>query len=266
MDRHTESGWDRRSFLLTGVAAGAAAAAGGWALQGEALADGAEFGVPELPYAADALEPFIDKQTMEIHHGKHHAAYVANLNKALKDVPQLHGLSLGALLVDKAKEVPEAIRQGVVNNGGGHANHSLFWSVLTPKDKAKAAPEGKLAEAIQSAFGGVEKLAETINANGASRFGSGWTWLVKDKDGRLHAYSTANQDSPLMQKHVPLFGIDVWEHAYYLKYQNKRGDYLKAVWNIVNWAEVERRYNEDTLPHPGKEKDALKKKTEVKAP
>ncbi|MBE7464534.1 MAG: twin-arginine translocation signal domain-containing protein [Planctomycetes bacterium] len=264
MSNDREHSLNRRDFLATGLLVGAAVTAGGLWLPSAARAEGNEFGLPELGYAPDALEPIIDKQTMEIHHGKHHAAYVANLNKALKDQPKLAGLTVGALLVDKAGEVPSEIRQAVINNGGGHANHSLFWSVLGPKEKVKAAPTGKLAEAIQSGFGGVEKLAEKVNEEGLKRFGSGWTWLVKDKDGKLHVYSTANQDSPLMQKHVPIFGIDVWEHAYYLKYQNKRGDYLKAIWGIVNWSEVERRYDEELLPDTGKEKDALKKAREAK--
>jgi len=197
------------------------------------------FTLPALPYAFDALEPHIDKQTMEIHHGKHHNAYVTNLNNALKDLPNLQSLSIEELLADKAAKVPENVRQAVINNGGGHANHSLFWTVLGPK--AGGEPSGKVGDAIKSTFGGFTGLKEKMVDAGTKRFGSGWSWLVKTKDGKLEVYSTGNQDSPIMEGKTPIFGIDVWEHAYYLKYQNRRPDYLQAIWNVVNWAEVNKR-------------------------
>ena len=197
------------------------------------------FTLPALPYAHDALEPHIDKLTMEIHHGKHHNAYVTNLNNALKDHADLQALSIEALLADKCAKVPEAVRQAVINNGGGHANHSLFWTVLGPN--AGGEPMGEVGDAIKSTFGGLAGLKEKMNDAGAKRFGSGWSWLVK-KGGKLEVYSTANQDSPIMTGDTPVFGIDVWEHAYYLKYQNKRPDYLAAIWNVVNWTEVNKRF------------------------
>jgi Fe-Mn family superoxide dismutase len=177
---------------------------------------------------------------MEIHHGKHHNAYVTNLNNALKDLPNLQSLSVEELLADKCAKVPEAVRQAVINNGGGHANHSLFWTVLGPK--AGGEPSGKVGDAIKSTFGGFAGLKEKMVDAGTKRFGSGWSWLVKTKDGKLEVYSTLNQDSPLMEGKTPIFGIDVWEHAYYLKYQNRRPDYLQAIWNVVNWAEVNKRF------------------------
>jgi Fe-Mn family superoxide dismutase len=192
--------------------------------------------LPALPYATNALEPYIDAQTMEIHHGKHHQAYVDNLNKALEGT-EAANLSLEDLMNNISQYAP-AVR----NNGGGHYNHTLFWSVLGGNS---AGPEGKLMDAIQEAFGGLEGLKEKMNTAGATRFGSGWAWLIV-KDGKLEVTSTPNQDNPLMDiaevKGTPIFGIDVWEHAYYLKYQNKRPDYLKAVWSVVNWAEVAKRY------------------------
>jgi superoxide dismutase, Fe-Mn family len=198
------------------------------------------FTLPTLPYAPEALEPHIDKQTMEIHHGKHHNAYVTNLNNALKDHADLQSLTIEQLLADKAAKVPEAIRQAVINNGGGHANHSLFWTVLGPN--AGGEPAGKVGDAIKSTFGGLAGLKEKMIDAGVKRFGSGWSWLAKTKDGKLEVYSTLNQDSPIMEGKVPVFGIDVWEHAYYLKYQNRRPDYLAAIWNVVNWKEVDRRF------------------------
>lgn len=193
--------------------------------------------LPALPYAHNALEPHIDAQTMEIHHGKHHQAYVDNLNKAIEGTDAAD-LSLEELVKNISK-YPAAVR----NNGGGHFNHSLFWTVLGPN--AKEGPEGKLADAINEAFGSLDALKEKMNTAGATRFGSGWAWLIV-KDGKLEVTSTPNQDNPLMDiaevKGTPIFGIDVWEHAYYLKYQNKRPDYLKAVWSVVNWDEVARRY------------------------
>jgi Fe-Mn family superoxide dismutase len=193
--------------------------------------------LPALPYGHNALEPHIDAQTMEIHHGKHHQAYVDNLNKAIEGTDAAN-LSLEELVKNISK-YPAAVR----NNGGGHFNHSLFWTVLGPD--AKAGPEGKLADAINEAFGGLDALKEKMNTAGATRFGSGWAWLIV-KDDKLEVTSTPNQDNPLMDvaevKGTPIFGIDVWEHAYYLKYQNKRPDYLKAVWSVVNWDEVSKRY------------------------
>ncbi len=198
------------------------------------------FTLPNLPYAHDALEPHIDKTTMEIHHGKHHAAYVTNLNKALESAPDLQSLAIEQLLAGKAAKVPEAVRQAVINNGGGHANHSLFWTVLGAS--AGGEPSGQIGDAIKSAFGGVPTLKEKMEDAGIKRFGSGWSWLVKKPDGKLEICSTGNQDSPIMTGDTPVFGIDVWEHAYYLKYQNRRADYLKAIWNVVNWAEVNKRF------------------------
>lgn len=196
------------------------------------------FKLPELPFDKAALEPYIDAMTMEIHHGKHHAAYVNNLNAALEKAPEVQGWSLEELLT-KINQVPEAIRTAVRNNGGGHHNHTLFWDILTPGGSKE--PTGRLAEAINATFGSFEKLKEQMTQAGLTRFGSGWAWLVKDKDGKLKVYSTANQDSPLMEGDTPLLGIDVWEHAYYLKYQNRRPDYLAAIWNVINWDKVASR-------------------------
>jgi len=198
------------------------------------------FTLPPLPYAFDALEPYIDKLTMEIHHGKHHAAYVANVNKALESAPDLAGKSLEHLLANNAALVPESIRTAVRNNGGGHLNHSMFWTIMGPN--AGGQPSGKLAEAINSVFGGFDQFKDKLTAAAMGRFGSGWAWLIKDASGRLDIYSTANQDSPIMEGKSPVMGVDVWEHAYYLKYQNRRADYLQAWWNAVNWNEVEKRY------------------------
>jgi superoxide dismutase, Fe-Mn family len=196
--------------------------------------------LPPLPYPTSALEPHIDAQTMEIHHGKHHNAYVTNLNAALEKAPELADKSLEDLLRN-LNSVPEAVRTAVRNNGGGHWNHSQFWRTMAPN--AGGAPTGKLAAAIDAAFGDFEKFKEAFNAAGAGRFGSGWVWLVNE-GGKLAITSTPNQDNPLMEgKSAPLLGNDVWEHAYYLKYQNRRPDYLKAWWNTVNWDEVGKRYN-----------------------
>ncbi len=197
------------------------------------------FKLPELPYPKDALEPHIDAQTMDIHHGKHHAAYVNNLNAALEKHPEIQGWSIEDLL-GKIAQVPEDIRTAVRNNGGGHHNHTLFWDILTPGGARE--PSGRLAEAINATFGSFDELKTKLTQAGITRFGSGWSWLVKDKDGKLHVYSTANQDSPLMEGHTPLLGIDVWEHAYYLKYQNRRPDYLAAIWNVINWDKVASRF------------------------
>jgi len=198
----------------------------------------AEFSLPPLPYDYGALEPTIDTQTMQIHHGKHHQAYVTNLNAALDKHPELHDKTLEQLLRG-INTVPEDIRTAVRNNAGGHHNHSLFWTIMAPK--AGGEPAGALADAIKNTFGDVAKLKETLGAAGTSRFGSGWAWLAV-ANGKLEVYSTANQDSPLMDGKVPILGLDVWEHAYYLKYQNRRPDYIAAWWNVVNWPEVQRRY------------------------
>jgi Fe-Mn family superoxide dismutase len=197
------------------------------------------FTLPPLPYAPDALEPHIDKTTMEIHHGKHHNAYVTNLNKALESAPDLAHKSLTELLANNCAIVPEAIRTAVRNNGGGHANHSMFWTIMGPG--AGGAPTGALADAISGAFGGFDQFKEKFGAAAATRFGSGWAWLLK-KGGRLEITSSANQDSPLMEGIEPVMGLDVWEHAYYLKYQNRRPDYIGAWWHVVNWAEVSKRF------------------------
>jgi Fe-Mn family superoxide dismutase len=195
--------------------------------------------LPSLPYAPDALEPSIDTQTMQIHHDKHHAAYVTNLNKALESAPDLQALSVADLLKNISK-VPENIRQAVINNGGGHYNHTLFWSIMGPN--AGGAPSGELGQAIASAFGGFDGFKEKLNNAGMTRFGSGWAWLVFNKDGKLEVLSTPNQDSPVMNGQQPVLGVDVWEHAYYLKYQNRRADYLNAWWNVVNWTAVAERF------------------------
>lgn len=197
------------------------------------------FTLPSLPYASDALEPNIDKTTMEIHHGKHHGAYVTNLNKALESAPSLASKSVEELLANNCDIVPESIRTAVRNNGGGHINHSMFWKIMKPGGGGP--PVGSLAQAINSTFGSFDSFKEKMNQAGGTRFGSGWAWLVKT-GGKLDIYSTANQDSPVMEGKYPVMGIDVWEHAYYLKYQNRRPDYLAAWWNTVNWAEVEERF------------------------
>ncbi|MGB0649652.1 MAG: superoxide dismutase [Rhodothermales bacterium] len=195
--------------------------------------------LPDLPYAHDALEPNIDTRTMEIHHGKHHAGYVAKLNAALEGHDDLAGKSVEALLRD-IDSVPDAIRGGVRNNGGGHANHSLFWSVMSPD--GGGAPSGDLAGAIDAAFGSFDEFKAAFSAAAGTRFGSGWAWLVVKADGSLAVYSTANQDSPFMSGDTPIMGLDVWEHAYYLNYQNRRPDYVSAFWNVVNWNAVSSNY------------------------
>ena len=196
------------------------------------------FQLPDLPYAHNALEPHIDARTMEIHHGKHHQAYVDNANKAL-DGTEWADRSVEDILAS-LEILPEDIRAAVRNNAGGHANHSLFWEIMSPDGGGE--PEGDLAAAIGETFGGVQQLKDAINDGGVKRFGSGWSWLVWDGTA-LAVYSTANQDSPILQSDVPLLGIDVWEHAYYLNYQNRRPDYLAAWWNVVNWPEVARRFD-----------------------
>ena len=196
--------------------------------------------LPALPYAPDALEPHLDAQTMQIHHGKHHQAYVNNLNAAIEKAPELASWPLDDLCrnIDK---VPEAVRAAVRNNGGGHWNHSLFWTVMHAHDGAE--PTGALADAIGKAFGDFAKLKEQFAAAGVGRFGSGWAWLIASPDGGLAIESTPNQDNPLMSGKRAILGLDVWEHAYYLKYQNRRPDYIGAWWNVVNWGEVARKYS-----------------------
>jgi len=196
--------------------------------------------LPPLPYDYSALEPYIDEMTMRIHHDKHHAAYVNNLNAALETNASLQALSIVDLLKG-IESVPESIRTAVRNNGGGHHNHTLFWEIMTPGG-AKA-PTGKLADEINATFGSFDGFKDAFSKAGATRFGSGWAWLVVDKSGKLAVYSTANQDSPLMQGDVPILGMDVWEHAYYLKYQNRRPDYIAAFFNVINWDKVAEKYN-----------------------
>jgi len=193
--------------------------------------------LPSLPYPTDALEPHIDKQTMEIHHGKHHAAYVNNLNAALEKHPELQSKSVEDLLRG-INTVPEDIRTAVRNNGGGHVNHAMFWQIMGPK--AGGEPTGAIADAVKSSFGSFDSFKEQVGKAGVGRFGSGWVWVI-DQGGKLVIESTANQDSPLMDGKKVVFGIDVWEHAYYLKYQNRRPDYLSAWWNVANWAEINKR-------------------------
>jgi Fe-Mn family superoxide dismutase len=193
--------------------------------------------LPPLPYAFDALEPSIDKQTMEIHHDKHHAAYVAGLNTALEKHPELQSKSVEDLLRG-INQVPEDIRVAVKNHGGGHANHTMFWQIMGPG--AGGAPTGAIADAITSSFGGFDAFKEQVAKAGVGRFGSGWAWVI-DQGSKLVIESSANQDSPLMEGKKIVFGIDVWEHAYYLKYQNRRPDYINAWWNVVNWAEINKR-------------------------
>ena len=193
--------------------------------------------LPSLPYDFSALEPHIDAQTMQIHHGKHHAAYVNNLNAAVEKHAALQGKSAEDLIKDLSA-VPEDVRTAVRNNGGGHVNHTMFWQIMGPGKGG--APTGKIADAITGTFGGFDAFKDLMNKGGAGRFGSGWVWLV-DSGGKLAVESTANQDNPMMDGKRPIFGIDVWEHAYYLKYQNRRPDYLAAWWNVVNWDEVNKR-------------------------
>ncbi len=197
------------------------------------------YSLPPLSYAYNALEPHIDARTMEIHHTKHHQAYINNVNNALKGKADLENKSVEDL-ISNLNAVPEDIRNVVRNNGGGHANHSLFWTVIGPN--AGGSPKGRVAEAIVAAFGSFDLFKEKFAQAATTRFGSGWAWLSLTKEGKLEVSSTANQDSPIMEGKFPLLGIDVWEHAYYLHYQNRRPDYIAAFWNVVNWAEVEKRY------------------------
>jgi Fe-Mn family superoxide dismutase len=194
--------------------------------------------VPPLPYDYAALEPYIDAQTMTLHHDKHHATYVTNLNNALQKYPQLQSKSAEEIIRD-IKSVPEDIRTAVRNNGGGHVNHTMFWKIMKPK--GGGAPSGKIADEIKSAFGSFEDFQKLFNDTGTKQFGSGWVWLVRNTGGKLQVLSTPNQDNPMMDGHQPIMGNDVWEHAYYLKYQNRRADYLAAWWNVVNWDEINKR-------------------------
>ena len=229
---------DRRAFLAGAATFAATVPAFHTRVLAQSAAPGGPFKLDPLAYAATALEPHIDARTMEIHHGKHHAAYVNNLNTALKDHGQVAAMPLQDILA-KLGELPEAIRTAVRNNGGGHANHTMFWQVMGP---GGGAPEGDLAAAIDRDFGGVDKMKETFNAAGLKQFGSGWAFITVAADGKLAIVAKPNQDTPLMEGGRVLLGNDVWEHAYYLTYQNRRADYLKAWWNVVNWKAVGERY------------------------
>jgi len=198
--------------------------------------------LPPLPFPSDALEPNIDKQTMEIHHGKHHNAYVTNLNAAIAKHPELDGKPVHELLANNLAIVPEDIKTPVRNNGGGHHNHSLFWEILNPAGKPGTTPVGNLAAAINKKFGSFDAFKEKFTAAATTRFGSGWAWLIK-KGQDIDVISLPNQDSPIMEGAFPIIGLDVWEHAYYLKYQNRRPDYIGAFWNVVNWKVAEDRFN-----------------------
>lgn len=228
---------NRRHFLvLLGASAGA------FILDSNATAQTSSptaIQLPPLPYAYDALEPHIDAKTMQFHHDKHHAAYVNNLNQALNKYPKLKNQSVEALL-QNIDQVPADIRTTVRNNGGGHVNHSMFWKIMKPNGGGE--PTGEIATAIKDNFGSFADFKQQFNQAGAGRFGSGWVWLVRSKNGKLEITTTANQDSPIMQGKYPIFGNDVWEHAYYLKYQNRRPDYLEAWWNVVNWDEINQRF------------------------
>ena len=199
------------------------------------------FTLKPLPYAFDALEPHIDARTMEIHHDKHHATYVTNLNKALESAPELAGKSLDTLLANGLKAVPESIRTAVRNNAGGDWNHTMFWEIMGPK--AGGAPVGNVAKAIGAKYGSFDEFKTKFAAAGMGRFGSGWAWLIKTSEGGVDIVSTANQDNPLSEGKLPVLNLDVWEHAYYLHYQNRRADYIGAWWNVVNWSHVEDRFN-----------------------
>ncbi len=201
----------------------------------------AKFSLPDLPYAFDALEPHIDARTMEIHHDKHHASYVSNLNAALEKHPEFNAPDDVEKLLREIDRVPEDIRTAVRNNGGGHANHSLFWRIMSPNGGGE--PSGALGEAIRSSFGDFARFRDEFSTAAKNRFGSGWGWLGID-GGEVHVHSSANQDSPLMEGHRPILGLDVWEHAYYLKYQNRRPDYIEAWWNVVDWQEVGKRFEQ----------------------
>jgi Fe-Mn family superoxide dismutase len=228
----------RRQFFLTAGTGAATLALAPLAVSGQEQKS-AGFTLPKLPYAYDALEPHIDAKTMQIHHDLHHKAYVDNLNKALAGNPELLKMPIPELLASINK-VPEKTRQAVINNGGGHYNHTMFWEIMGPKGGGK--PSGDLAGAIDGAFGSFDKFQEQLSQAAITRFGSGWGWLVLS-GGKLEVLSTANQDCPRMNRQLPIMGIDVWEHAYYLKYQNRRPEYVKAWWNVVNWDAVNERYS-----------------------
>jgi Fe-Mn family superoxide dismutase len=232
----------RRELLQAAGASAAAIALAHFApfgtFAGAAEADDAGFTLPPLPYGFDALEPHIDAKTMEIHHDRHHQAYVTNLNAALKDTHEFFKMSVEQILANIDK-VPDKVRVAVINNGGGHANHSFFWKIMAPKG---GTPDSALSKGIDANFGSFDKFQAAFTDSAMKRFGSGWAWLVSDPKGKLEVISYANQDSPLMKGQTPIIGIDVWEHAYYLKYQNKRADYVKAWWNVVNWKEAGERY------------------------
>jgi Fe-Mn family superoxide dismutase len=204
------------------------------------------FELPPLPYDYNALEPYIDTQTMQIHHDKHHQTYVTNLNNALQGQDQLASMSVDDLLRN-INQVPDSIRTAVRNNAGGHSNHTMFWNIMKPSGGGQ--PTGDLGNAIQQTFGSFDAFKAAFNDAGTKRFGSGWAWLVLDSSGKLQVISTANQDSPLMDGLYPVMGNDVWEHAYYLKYQNRRPEYLNAWWNVVNWDEIARRYEQARSGH-----------------
>jgi Fe-Mn family superoxide dismutase len=230
---------DRRQFLyLFGATVGTAAIG---AFDRPAFAATGPYTLPPLPYAYDALEPYIDKETMQFHHDKHHAAYVNNLNAAVSKYPELQSKSVEALIRDLDR-LPEDIRATVRNNGGGDLNHTLFWASMTPNGGGK--PSGEIGAAIDKKFGSFQAFQTAFNNAGTKVFGSGWAWLVLNKAGDLEVLSTSNQDSPIIKGYRPILGNDVWEHAYYLKYRNQRGEYLKQWWNVVNWEEVNRRYRE----------------------
>jgi Fe-Mn family superoxide dismutase len=198
------------------------------------------FSLPALPYAFDALEPYIDKETMEIHYLRHHGNYVVNLNKALESAPQLASSSIEELLANSCAIVPDNIREAVRNNGGGHLNHSIFWQIMGPHKGGQ--PHGEIAEAIRSTFGGFNQFREKFSESAMKHFGSGWAWLAMNQSGKLNIFSTANQDSPASDGAYPIMGIDVWEHAYYLKYKNVRHEYVSNWWNVVNWDEIDIRF------------------------
>jgi len=202
---------------------------------------GYPFQLPELGYATDALEPHIDGRTMEIHHGKHHQAYTNNLNAALEHHPELHGHS-GEQLLGRLAELPEGIRAAVRNNGGGFVNHKLFWEIMAPGGSNR--PTEEMSDLLSESFGSFDEFKQSFSGAAATQFGSGWAWLVVDPDGKLQVMATANQDSPISCNCVPILGVDVWEHAYYLNYQNRRPDYLDAFWNVVNWSEVSEKYSQ----------------------
>jgi len=227
----------RRQALSTLALGGASLSARARISLAQTPAPTGPFTLPQLPYPAEALEPHIDAQTMTIHHGRHHQAYITNLNTALAKAPDLAKKPIEEILRD-LNAVPEDIRTAVRNNGGGHANHVQFWTLMAPK--AGGPPTGAVADALTSTFGSFDKFKELFNQAGATRFGSGWAWL-SDEKGKLIVHSTANQDTPLSEGRRPIFGLDVWEHAYYLKYQNRRADYITAWWNTINWAEVNKR-------------------------